>query len=133
MINIEKLLESADAARKNSHSPYSEYRVGAALLCDDGDVYCGCNIENSSYSATVCAERVVFFKAIADGKRKFSKLALAAGKNAELDKNAIPCGVCLQVMSEFCDKNFEIFIKTESGYNKYLLSELLPHAFSIKR
>ncbi len=130
MSENEKLMERAVEAREYSYSPYSGFRVGAALLCEDGLVYTGCNIENSAYGPTNCAERTAFFKAISEGKRKFKKIAIAGGKEELI--SCYPCGVCRQVMAEFCDLNeFEIICGTfRSGLEIYKLKELLPKAFA---
>ena len=126
------LIDSAREALKNSYSPYSEFKVGAALLCSDGSVYSGCNIENSSYSATVCAERTAFFKAISEGKRVFSAIAIVGGKNGDYSSPCIPCGVCLQVMSEFCGDGFKILLQNGGGINELTLKELLPNSFKLR-
>ena len=127
----EKLFESAIMARENSYSPYSNYKVGAALLCKDDTVYTGCNIENAAYTPTVCAERVAFFKAVCDGKRDFSAIAIAGGKD-EIE-SCTPCGVCRQVMAEFCDnKNFKIILLKDGELKEITLGELLPMSFSPK-
>ena len=126
-----ELIKSALAARENSHSPYSEFRVGAALLCADGKVYTGCNIENASYSATVCAERTALFKAVSEGCRDFSAIAIVGG-NSDKMTMAYPCGVCRQVMSEFCKKDFRIIVaESEEKYEEYTLGELLPKSFEL--
>ena len=126
------LIDSAREALKNSYSPYSEFKVGAALLCSDGSVYSGCNIENSSYSATVCAERTAFFKAISEGKRDFSAIAIVGGKNGDYSSPCTPCGVCLQVMSEFCGDGFKILLRNGDGINELTLKELLPNSFKLR-
>ncbi len=126
-----ELIKSALAARENSHSPYSEFRVGAALLCADGKVYTGCNIENASYPATVCAERTAIFKAVSEGCRDFSAIAIVGG-NSDKMTMAYPCGVCRQVMSEFCKKDFRIIVaESEEKYEEYTLGELLPKSFEL--
>ena len=120
-------------AMKNSYSPYSNYAVGAALLCANGKVYTGCNIENSAFSPTVCAERTAIFKAVSEGEKDFLKIAIAAKKANEntLDEAVSPCGVCRQVMREFCEIDFEILsVKNNGEYSKHTLGELLPHSFS---
>lgn len=119
-----ELIELAFEAKKRSYSPYSHFRVGAALLCEDGDVYLGCNIENASYGATNCAERTAIFKAISEGKTKFSMLAVVA------DEIPLPCGICRQVISEFCGKDFPIIVATEKETKRFTLNDLLPNAFS---
>jgi len=126
------LIDSAREALKNSYSPYSEFKVGAALLCSDGSVYSGCNIENSSYSATVCAERTAFFKAISEGKRDFSAIAIVGGKNGDYSSPCTPCGVCLQVMSEFCGDGFKILLQNGDGITELTLKELLPNSFKLR-
>ncbi len=122
----------AVSAAENSYSPYSRFRVGAALLCSDGSVYTGTNIENSAYSATICAERTAFFKAVSDGKRDFVSMAIAGGREAVGKELCSPCGVCRQVMAEFCDPDkFTVLLVKKDGYEEYLLRELLPHSFSL--
>ena len=124
------LIEKAKEAKDNAYAPYSSFKVGAALLCDDGSIYTGCNIENASFSPTVCAERVAIFKAISDGKRDFSAIAVCGGKNGVLnEKFCFPCGVCRQVMSEFCKEDFKIYVCSENDVKEYTLSQLLPESF----
>ncbi len=127
-----ELMARAKEARKRAYCPYSNFSVGAALLCTDGSIYLGCNIENSGYSATNCAERTAFFSAIADKKREFSAIAICGGKLSEDGVQCMPCGICRQVMSEFCDRDFLILV--EDGKNdikEIRLGELLPYAFSL--
>ena len=123
-VKKEELVELAKAARENSYSPYSSFRVGAALLCEDGSVYSGVNVENISYGATCCAERTAFFGAIADGKRSFSAIAIVAS-----DKPCYPCGICRQVMAELCDKDFLIYLCDNGEIMEEKLGTLLPFAF----
>ena len=127
-----ELCTLAIKAMSNSYSPYSDYRVGAALLTEAGKVYTGCNIENSAFSPTCCAERTAFFKAVSEGERSFLKIAIAGGKNGEaLNETICPCGVCRQVMAEFCKPDFKILlVKSENEYTETTLAELLPLAFS---
>ena len=125
------LIQEAKGAQKNSYAPYSRFNVGAALLTKDGEIYKGCNIENSSYGATICAERVAIGNAISDGERDFSAIAIVGGEDFSSSKMAIPCGMCLQVMSELCDKNFEIVLCEGEDIKVYKLSELLPHRFKL--
>ena len=126
-----ELIALALEARRKSYSPYSGFAVGAALLCVNGKVFTGCNIENSGYSATNCAERTAFFKAISEGEREFSKIASVGGKNLNFKDYFSPCGVCRQVMREFCDDAFTILLgKNDEEYISLSLSELLPHSFS---
>ncbi len=124
-----ELILSAFKAREKAYAPYSQFLVGAALLCSDGTVYTGCNIENISYSGTVCAERTAIFKAVSDGKRNFEAVAIVGGKKDETIF-AYPCGICRQVMAEFCKADFKVIVaKSEEEYEKYPLSELLPKSF----
>lgn len=106
----EELLRLAVEAMGRAYVPYSGYQVGAALLCADGTVYQGCNIENASYTPTICAERNAFFKAVYDGKREFSAIAVVGGKNGVISGIFPPCGVCRQVMREFCRDDFCIYM-----------------------
>ena len=128
-IAIDKLITAARKAMKYAHAPYSKYKVGAALLCKDGSIYSGCNVENASYGLTVCAERTALLKAVSDGKRKFSAIAITStGKKAQ----PYPCGACRQAMAEFCDKNFVIIVLHPSGrYATTSLGELLPNSFAL--
>lgn len=128
-MNYAELISRAISAREYSYSPYSHFRVGAALLCKDGSVWTGCNIENRAYGPTNCAERTAFFKAVSEGRREFAAIAIAGG-NEELDW-CYPCGVCRQVMAEFCDPDgFEIICaRSREEYKIYTLRELLPEMF----
>lgn len=128
-ISYGELMKCAMEARKNSYSPYSGFKVGAALLCRDGKIYTGCNIENAAYTPTNCAERTAFFKAVSEGQREFLAIAVAGGRE-ELEP-CYPCGVCRQVMAEFCDvEQFEIVCGTsESDLEVFRLKELLPKNF----
>lgn len=125
-----ELIERAKEAMQNSYAPYSHFNVGAALLTSDGGIYTGCNIENASYTPTVCAERTAFFKAISEGERSFAAIAVAGGKDGVITTPAAPCGVCRQVMAEFCKKDFVICIADSKGFAKYTLGELLPMSFT---
>lgn len=126
-----ELIEKAKEAAKNAYVPYSGYTVGAALLTKDGKVYLGCNIENAAYGPTNCAERTAFFKAVSEGERVFSKIAVVGGKNLHFKDYFAPCGVCRQVMREFCDDSFVILLgKNSDEYKSFTLSELLPLSFS---
>ena len=126
----EKLVHMAMEAMEHAYVPYSGYKVGAALLCADGTVYCGCNIENASYSPTVCAERTAFFKAVYDGHRDFVSIAVCGGKGGEITGAFPPCGVCRQVMREFCNDDFLIYLVNDKGYETVTLQQLLPYGFS---
>ena len=126
----ESLASAAKQAMLLAYAPYSHYCVGAALLCADGSVYTGCNIENAGYSATNCAERTAFFKAVSDGKRKFTAIAICGGKGGWLTEAiAPPCGVCRQVMREFCKDDFQIHLVTDASIRTMTLGELLPLSF----
>lgn len=128
MVSYEKLVELAMHARKNAYCPYSGFAVGAALLCKDGTVYTGCNIENASYSPTNCAERTAIFKAVSEGRRDFLAIAIVGGKD-ELQK-CYPCGVCRQVMNEFCDEQFEVICGvTSDDFEVIKMEDLLPKSF----
>lgn len=129
-MDVFKLIEEAYEAKKFSYAPYSEFHVGAALLTDSGKIYRGCNIENAAYSPTNCAERTAFFKAVSEGERNFAAIAIVGDKEEYLT----PCGVCRQVMIEFCDeKTFQIILpKNKNEYKIFTLEELFPGAFSMK-
>ena len=129
---IERLIEEALRARIFSYSPYSHYQVGAALLAKDGSIYTGCNIENAAYSPTNCAERTAFFKAVSEGKSEFSAIAIVGGpEDAGITQYAYPCGVCRQVMMEFCNpQTFRVIVaKSVTEYKIKTLEELLPDGF----
>ena len=118
-------------AMKNSYSPYSDCKVGAALLCKNGKVFTGTNIENAAFGPTVCAERVAVFKAVSEGEKEFEKIAVVGGKNGVINGIFAPCGVCRQVLREFCDDDFEILLgETEDSFKKVTLKDLLPLSFS---
>jgi cytidine deaminase len=122
------LLEAAARAARKAHAPYSDYKVGAALLCADGQVFTGCNVENASYGLTNCAERTAVFTAIAAGRRDFVAMAVVA----EGDRMPYPCGACRQVLSEFCREEFSVYIARTSALEEYeavCLAALLPHTF----
>ena len=129
---IQELVKTALSMRKMSYTPYSHFNVGAALLSADGKIYTGCNIENASYTPTNCAERTAFFKAVSEGVKDFTAIAIAGGKeDAEELDYCPPCGVCRQVMSEFCKDDFKIFlVKSETEYKEYTLTELVPERFT---
>lgn len=133
-----ELIQAAMEARERAYAPYSGYLVGAALLADDGEIFQGCNIENASYGATNCAERTAFFKAVSQGKRKFHAIAIVGGsrtvKQGDIFPDmAYPCGVCRQVMREFCGPDFRILVgRSAEDYEEYTLEELLPKSFGPK-
>ena len=127
-----KLVELAFEAREHAYTPYSHWAVGAALLATDGRVYQGCNIENAAYTPSNCAERTAFFKAVYDGVRDFDAIAIVGGPAGQsAPEFCAPCGVCRQVMQEFCDpSSFRIVLGRSDGERKvYLLGELLPEGF----
>lgn len=123
------LIKRALNAMKTAYCPYSDFMVGAALITENGSIYTGCNIENCSFSATVCAERTAFFKAVSQGETKFRAIAIVGGKKGENTDFCYPCGVCRQVMSEFCNDDFEIVLYNGTDIKTYTLVELLPHNF----
>ena len=132
-ITPEQLLQEAKLARQNAYTPYSHCRVGAALLGNDGRIYRGCNIENAAFGPTVCAERVAIFRAVGDGARKgdFAAIAVVGGKEAETHGLFPPCGVCRQVLREFCDPaHMTVVLENDDGTPFLLtLADLLPHSF----
>ena len=126
-----ELYELAKKAMENSYSPYSDCKVGAALLCENGKVFTGTNIENAAFGPTVCAERVAIFKAVSEGEKEFSKIAVVGGKGGVINGIFAPCGVCRQVLREFCDDDFEILLgETEDSFKKVTLKDLFPLSFS---
>lgn len=130
-INDKELISAARAAREKSYCPYSSFSVGAALLTEDGKIYTGANIENASFTPTVCAERVALFTAIHEGERKFSAIAISGGKCGEKPTSAFyPCGVCRQVLSEFCTEDFRVIVDTAEGGVVLTMRELYPHGFT---
>ena len=124
------LISKAYEARKKSYAPYSDYQVGAALLCEDGSVYKGCNVENASYGATNCAERTAVFKAVSEGKRRFNAIAIAGGSGDNMGM-AYPCGVCRQVLREFSEPSEMIIVVAgkDYEYREFTLEKLLPESF----
>jgi len=130
-MNDVELIERAINARQFAYAPYSKFLGGAALLCKSGKIYTGCNIENAAYGPTNCAERTAFFKAISEGERQFVAIAIIVGYADKIDTYAYPCGVCRQVMREFCDPEvFQVITaRSISDYKKYTLKELLPYSF----
>ena len=126
-----ELYNLAIRAMEHSYSPYSDCKVGAALLCKNGKVFTGTNIENAAFGPTVCAERVAVFKAISEGEKEFSKIAVVGGKNGIIKGIFAPCGVCRQVLREFCADDFDILLgETEDAFKRVTLKDLLPLSFS---
>ena len=130
-LNIELLAKKAIEAKEHAYVPYSHFRVGAALLTADGKIYTGCNIENAAYTPTNCAERTAFFKAVSEGVRDFRAICIVGGMNGVLSGYTAPCGVCRQVMMEFCDpETFRIILAIDKEhYDIYTLKDLLPLGF----
>lgn len=127
MLNYKLLLEKAYEGRKNAYAPYSKFKVGAAVLMENGKIYTGCNIENASYGATNCAEKTAIFKAISEGNRKICAIAIVGAD----DEYTYPCGICRQVIAEFADENTEIILGKKSlEYIVKTLAEILPGAFT---
>ena len=121
-----ELLETAAKARHNAHSKYSKFSVGSALLTEDGSVFLGCNVENASYGLTICAERVALTSAIAAGHKSFQSIAIVA------DKSAAPCGACRQVLAEFCQDDFPVYVasaKDSASFETHFMGKLLPERF----
>lgn len=128
---IEEMIDLAIEQLNYSYTPYSGFKVGAAILTKEGKIYKGCNIENAAYTPTNCAERTAFFKAVSEGERAFQAICVVGGKDGILTEYAAPCGVCRQVMMEFCDPNtFQIILATSKDqYEIFTLKELLPLGF----
>ena len=125
-----ELMRLAEEARKLSYCPYSHFAVGAALLTCDGKVYTGCNIESASYTPTNCAERTAVFKAVSEGEREFAAIAIIGAPEGEKGRFCAPCGVCRQVLREFCEpETFRVLLGTTEGVTSYTLAELLPVSF----
>lgn len=132
----EKLIEAAIKMTEYSYSPYSNFCVGAALLTKDGKIFTGCNVENAAYGPSNCAERTAFFKAVSEGYKSFDAIAIVGGPKENgsitIKDYCPPCGVCRQVMSEFCDKDFKIILaKSTKDYKIFTLNELLPMSFNL--
>ncbi len=129
---INNLVEQAKQQTAKSYSPYSHFQVGAALLCDDGKIFLGSNVENASYGATNCAERSAIFAAVSSGYKSFKAIAIAGHpEGEEVDEPCPPCGICRQVMAEFCDADFPVYLAKKDGYVCYRLDELLPVTFDL--
>jgi cytidine deaminase len=141
---MKNLINTAKQSAENSYSPYSNFKVGACLLCKDGTTYTGANIENSSYPLCMCAERNAIYKAVLDGKKDFSAIAVVGGfgvdgenentpscSEIDFSKPCYPCGACLQVMAEFCDSNFKVILVDGDRVLELKLSDLLPYCFSL--
>ena len=129
-MNHQELYELAVSARQRAYAPYSHFTVGAALLTKAGKVYLGCNVENAAYGAVNCAERTAFFTAVCEGERDFAAIAIAGGREGQTGDVCAPCGICRQVMAEFCGKDFEIVLGSPEGIKVYSLDEILPLSFT---
>ena len=133
MIDYKDLVRRAFEARKKAYAPYSHFQVGAALLCGDGRVYEGCNIENAAFGVSQCAERTALFTAVYEGERSFTAIAVVGGRqDADTFEMCPPCGVCRQALTEFCDPaSFEVILaRSESDYHVYKLGEVFPLSFT---
>ena len=131
-IDYEALLSKAAEARDSAYAPYSHFTVGACLLAQNGRLYTGCNVENASYGATICAERVALVKAISEGVHAFSALAIVGGDAGEAGTFCPPCGICRQVLSEFCEPTMPVVLLREGAVVVIPLGDLLPHAFKLE-
>ena len=129
----EEMISQAFSAMAKAYAPYSGFKVGAALLTADGIIYQGCNIENAAYSPGNCAERTAFFKAVSEGRRDFTAIAIVGNKRGEAGDYCPPCGVCRQVMREFCGDDFLIYMITPEGCEAHTLAEILPFSFSAQK
>lgn len=127
-----ELMVAANEARKFAYTPYSHFKVGAALLTKSGKLYTGCNIENSSYTPTVCAERTAVFKAVSEGESDFAVIAVVGGKDENPLEFCSPCGVCRQVLAEFCGEDFRILLGNPEKFQSYTVDEILPFSFTKK-
>jgi len=132
MITPEELLKKAEDAMQGAYAPYSDFKVGAALLCKDGTVFTGCNIENSAFGVSNCAERTALFKAVSEGYMEFISIAIVGGKKGKIEDFCFPCGTCRQALSEFTDQTFKFYFKDgEGNIASYTFEEILPHSFDL--
>lgn len=127
---LENLVAKAKEVRRYCYTPYSHYNVGAAVLTKSGKVYTGCNIENAAFTPSICAERVAISKAVSEGEKIFKAIAIVGGKGDSISEFCAPCGVCRQVMAEFCDESFKIILTNGKENRIYTLEELLPLSFT---
>ena len=127
-----ELIKRAFSVMENSYAPYSKFTVGASLLCKNGKIYDGCNAENASFGATICAERSAFAAAISNGEREFEAIAIVGKKQGEKTDFCSPCGTCRQFMTEFCDKDFKIYLSDGTEIKEYTLGELIPLSFNLE-
>lgn len=133
-MNQRALVEAAWAMLPKAYAPYSHFHVGAALLTSDGEVFTGCNVENASYGAAICAERAALVKAVSEGKRDFQAIAVVGGRDGVVTDFAPPCGICRQVLAEFCKPDFQILLaRSPEEIRIFRLEELLPEAFGSEK
>ena len=132
MTDYKRLMTRANEMRAFSHVPYSHYRVGAVLVGKSGKEYTGCNLENAAYSPSICAERTAFAKAVSEGEKKFKCIAIVGGRACDISPGCSPCGVCRQVMAEFCDADFEVRLGTPDDFKVYKFKDILPLTFTSK-
>ncbi len=132
MTDYKRLMTLANEMRTFSHVPYSHYRVGAVLVGKSGKEYTGCNLENAAYSPSICAERTAFAKAVSEGEKEFECIAIVGGREGEISPDCSPCGVCRQVMAEFCDADFKVILGTPDNFKVYKFSDILPLTFTSK-
>jgi cytidine deaminase len=125
---LSQLVESSRAAVEHAYAPYSDFKVGAAVLAETGRVYTGCNVENASYGLTVCAERTAIMRAVSEGERVIKGIAISCSSG----ERAFPCGACLQVMAEFASEDMKVYLVSDQGVETHALAELLPHAFALR-
>ncbi len=130
-VTVQKLISGAREAMGAAYAPYSRFQVGCSVLTEDGSIYTGCNIENASYGATNCAERTAVFKAVSEGHRRISAVAICGGHEGVIDGTCSPCGICRQVMSEFGQSDMTVILIHKDGYDRFTLGELLPQSFSL--
>ena len=127
---VRDLCQKAIDMRSESYAPYSDFLVGSAILTSDGEIFTGCNIENSAFGPSICAERTAIVKAVSEGRKDFAAIAIAGGKRDGELQYCAPCGVCRQVMREFCNSSFRIYLaKSAQDYKEFTLGELLPESF----
>lgn len=132
MTDYKRLMMRANEMRAFSYVPYSHYRVGAVLVGKSGKEYTGCNLENAAYSPSICAERTAFAKAVSEGEKNFKCIAVVGGREGEISPDCSPCGVCRQVMAEFCDADFEVILGTPDDFKVYKFNDILPLTFTSK-
>ena len=130
-MEYKELMQLAEEARERAYAPYSHFRVGAALLSASGKVYMGCNIENASYGATMCAERTALFKAVSEGEREFSAIAISGAAEGKQGSFCAPCGICRQALSEFCSMECAVILGDSDNLKVYTMGELLPLSFRL--